>query len=81
MDRHSIGKGSAELADIRLAMDWHSIGYGLEVDWQSIDTLTGLSIDIGLAMNWLSIGIRLATDWHRIGLGLNICIGIILAFN
>ena len=33
MDRHSIGKGSAELADIRLAMDWHSIGYGLEVDW------------------------------------------------
>ena len=62
-------------------MDWHSIGHGLAVDWQSIDAVPGLSIDIGLAMNWLSIGIRLATDWHRVGLGLNICIGIRLVFD
>ena len=48
-------------------MDWHSIGHGLAVDWQSIDAVPGLSIDIGLAMNWHQIGIRLAQNWRWIG--------------
>ena len=43
--------------DLRLAMDWHQIGIGLEADWD------------GLAMDWHQIGIRLAWNW-LIGQGL-----------
>ena len=51
-DRYRIGKGSAGLTHIRLAMDWHRIGDGLALDWRRIGD--------GLALDWHQVGTGLA---------------------
>ena len=50
-DRYRIGKGSAELTDIGLEMDWHLIGMGLTLE---------------LETDWHRIGNALTCDWHAI---------------
>ena len=81
MDRYWIGKGSAELTEIGLEMNWHAIGTGFYIgtgnrlaqDWEFIDV--GLTSDWGwidtkFASDWHWIDVRLVLDRHWIGTGL-----------
>ena len=70
MDRYWIGKGSAELTEIGLEMNWHAIGTGFYIgtgnrlaqDWEFID--------VGLTSDWGWIDTKFALDWHWSGTGL-----------
>ena len=83
-DWQSIDGGSAGVAELGLAKDWHPIGEAsaesADIDWHSIGARLALdwcwigkgsaeSADIGLALDWYQIGTRLAKEWRRIGRG------------